>query len=291
MSPNLVALGYLLAAVCFILTLSGLSSPTSARQGSIAGIVGMAIAVLFTLFNLPNAGFGNYMMILLALVIGGSIGVIAIRKFERIAMPQLMTASHSLVGMASVFIAAAALNNPYDFGITDAAGHIHDLSLLEMGLGVVIGAITFSGSVAAAARLQGIIPTAPVTVPSRHMIHIGLGVAIILLLMAFMATGNQFAFWTMTLLAFAIGFLLIMPIGSADMPIVVSMLNAYSGWATASIGFMLNNPILIIAGALVGSSSTVLSHMMCKAMNRSFFFVILEGSSAMPAPTTQLTTR
>lgn len=277
MSPNLVALGYLVAAVCFILALRGLSSPTTARQGNMIGIAGMAIAVLFTLFNMPNAGFGSYMMIFIALAIGGGIGVVVAKKIEMTAMPQLVAAFHSLVGMAAVFVAAAALTNPQDFSITNPDGAIKGISLFEMGLGAVIGAITFSGSVIAFGKLQGVMSSAPIMLPSRHLINIGIGIAIFLLLMIFMATESHAAFWLMTLLAFAIGFLLIIPIGGADMPVVVSMLNSYSGWAAAGIGFTLNNPMLIITGALVGSSGAILSYIMCKAMNRSFISVILGG--------------
>ncbi len=277
MSPNLVALGYLVAAVCFILALRGLSSPTSARQGNTIGIVGMAIAVLFTLFNLPNAGFGSFLMIVIALGIGGAIGVMVAKKIEMTAMPQLVAAFHSLVGMAAVFVAAAALTNPDDFGITKPDGTIKAISLFEMGLGSVIGAITFSGSVIAFGKLQGIMSSAPIMLPARHLVNIGIGVAIFVLLLAFMGSESYTAFWLMTLLAFAIGFLLIVPIGGADMPVVVSMLNSYSGWAAAGIGFTLNNPMLIVTGALVGSSGAILSYIMCKAMNRSFISVILGG--------------
>ncbi len=277
MSPNLVALGYLVAAVCFILALRGLSSPTSARQGNIIGIAGMAIAILFTLFNLPNAGLGSYAMIILALAIGGAAGVVIAKKIEMTAMPQLVAAFHSLVGMAAVFVAAAALTNPGEFNITNASGAIKGISLFEMGLGAVIGAITFSGSVIAFGKLQGVMSSAPIMLPARHMINIGMGVAILLLLIIFMTTESHVAFWLMTLFAFAIGFLLIIPIGGADMPVVVSMLNSYSGWAAAGIGFTLNNPMLIITGALVGSSGAILSYIMCKAMNRSFISVILGG--------------
>ncbi len=277
MSPNIVALGYLVAAICFILALRGLASPTTARQGNVIGIAGMAIAILFTLFNLPSAGIGSYLMMLLALAIGGTIGVVIAKKIEMTAMPQLVAAFHSLVGMAAVFVAAAALTNPHEFGITGADGRIHGASLLEMGLGAVIGAITFSGSVIAFGKLQGVMSSAPILLPARHLINIAVGAAIVLLLIIFMATGSHVAFWLMVLLAFAIGFLLIIPIGGADMPVVVSMLNSYSGWAAAGIGFTLNNPMLIITGALVGSSGAILSYIMCTAMNRSFISVILGG--------------
>ncbi len=277
MSANLVALGYLVAAVCFILALRGLSSPTTARRGNLIGIAGMAIAILFTLFHLPNAGVGSYLVLLLGLAIGGGIGVVIARQIKMTAMPQLVAAFHSLVGMAAVFVAAAALTNPAEFGITDPSGAIKGASRLEMGLGVIIGAITFSGSVIAFAKLQALMRSAPILLPARHLINGAIGVAIVVLLILFIASASHIAFWLMTLLAFAIGFLLIIPIGGADMPVVISMLNSYSGWAAAGIGFTLHNPMLIITGALVGSSGAILSYIMCHAMNRSFISVILGG--------------
>jgi NAD(P) transhydrogenase subunit beta len=277
MSANVVALGYLVAAVCFILALRGLSSPTTARQGNLIGIAGMAIAILFTLFHLPNAGAGSYLMILLALAIGGALGVAIALKIRMTAMPQLVAAFHSLVGLAAVLVAAAALTNPAEFGITRADGTIKGASLFEMGLGTIIGAITFSGSVIAFAKLQALMGSAPILLPARHLINIAIAALIFLLLILFIASGSQAAFWLMTLLAFAIGFLLIVPIGGADMPVVISMLNSYSGWAAAGIGFTLNNPMLIVTGALVGSSGAILSYIMCRAMNRSFISVILGG--------------
>jgi NAD(P) transhydrogenase subunit beta len=277
MNPNVVALGYLVAAVCFILALRGLSSPTTARRGNLIGIAGMAIAILFTLFHLPNAGIGSYFVLLVALAIGGAIGVVIARQIKMTAMPQLVAAFHSLVGMAAVFVAAAALTNPAEFGITDATGSIKVASRLEMGLGVIIGAITFSGSVIAFAKLQALMRSAPILLPQRHLINGGTAALIILLLIIFVAGGSEAAFWLMTLLSFAIGFLLIIPIGGADMPVVISMLNSYSGWAAAGIGFTLHNPMLIVTGALVGSSGAILSYIMCHAMNRSFVSVILGG--------------
>jgi NAD(P) transhydrogenase subunit beta len=277
MSANVVALGYLVAAVCFVLALRGLSSPTTARQGNLIGIAGMAIAIVFTLFALPNAGVGSYLMLLVGLAIGGGVGVVIALKIHMTAMPQLVAAFHSLVGMAAVFVAAAALTNPAEFDITSADGGIKGASLFEMGLGTIIGAITFSGSVIAWAKLQAVMRSAPILLPMRHVINIAVGAAILLLLILFVAGESHVAFWLMTLLAFAIGFLLIIPIGGADMPVVVSMLNSYSGWAAAGIGFTLNNPMLIITGALVGSSGAILSYIMCRAMNRSFVSVILGG--------------
>jgi NAD(P) transhydrogenase subunit beta len=274
---NLVALGYLAAAICFILALRGLSSPATARQGNVIGIAGMAIAMLFTLFTLPHASLGNYLLILIGIAVGGGIGVVIARRIPMTAMPQLVAGFHSLVGMAAVLVAAAALYNPAEFHITTPAGAIKGLSLLEMGLGVLIGAITFSGSVIAFAKLQALMRSAPILLPQRHVINLAIGAAIVLLLIAFIATGSRLVFWLMTLLAFAIGFLLIIPIGGADMPVVISMLNSYSGWAAAGIGFTLQNPALIITGALVGSSGAILSYIMCRAMNRSFISVILGG--------------
>jgi H+-translocating NAD(P) transhydrogenase subunit beta len=274
---NVVALGYLAAAVCFILALRGLSSPATARQGNRIGIAGMAIAILFTLFTLPHASVGNYLLILIGVAIGAAIGVVIALRIPMTAMPQLIAGFHSLVGMAAVLVAAAALYNPVEFHITTPTGAIKGLSLLEMGLGAMIGAITFSGSVIAFAKLQALMRSAPILLPQRHLINAGLGGAIVLLLIVFIGTGSTFVFWLMTLLAFAIGFLLIVPIGGADMPVVISMLNSYSGWAAAGIGFTLQNPALIITGALVGSSGAILSYIMCRAMNRSFISVILGG--------------
>ena len=274
---NFVTLGYLIAAVCFILALRGLSSPATARQGNRIGIAGMVIAVVCTLFALPDPGWGSYVLIIVGMAIGGGIGTVIAKRIEMTAMPQLVAAFHSLVGMAAVFVAAAALYFPEAYGITDADGHIRGLNLIEMGLGTVIGAITFTGSVIAFAKLQALMRSAPILLPSRHLINLGIGIAIIVFILIFAGTESTVAFWLMTLLAFAIGVLLIIPIGGADMPVVISMLNSYSGWAAAGIGFTLNNPLLIITGALVGSSGAILSYIMCKGMNRSFVNVILGG--------------
>jgi NAD(P) transhydrogenase subunit beta len=274
---NLVGFGYLIAAVCFILALRGLSSPATSQQGNRIGIVGMAIAVVVTLFGLPDPGWGSYLLIFVGLAIGGTIGAIIARRIEMTAMPQLVAAFHSLVGMAAVFVAAAALYDPAAYGITHPDGSIRSMNLIEMGLGTVIGAITFTGSIVAFAKLQALMRSAPIMLPGRHLINIALGAAIVLLLILFAASGSGWAFWPMALLAFAIGVLLIVPIGGADMPVVISMLNSYSGWAAAGIGFTLNNPLLIITGALVGSSGAILSYIMCKGMNRSFVSVILGG--------------
>ncbi|MEZ5845568.1 MAG: NAD(P)(+) transhydrogenase (Re/Si-specific) subunit beta [Geminicoccaceae bacterium] len=296
MSPNLAALGYLVAGVCFILALRGLSHPSTSRSGNRFGMIGMAIAILVAIFSLSHAGFGTYLLIVIGLVVGGGIGFVVAKKIEMTAMPQLVAAFHSLVGLAAVFVAAAAFLNPGDFGILKADGTIKGLSLFEMGLGTIIGAITFTGSVIAFGKLQAKLPPAiesrlgalkgpittvmsskPIMLPARHAINIGIAALIVLILIWFMSAESGFAFLLMTLLAFAIGVLLIIPIGGADMPVVVSMLNSYSGWAAAGIGFTLQNPALIITGALVGSSGAILSYIMCKAMNRSFISVILGG--------------
>ena len=296
MSSNLAAVGYLVAAVCFIMALRGLSSAATSRMGNRYGMAGMTLAVIITLLALPSAGFVSYLLILIAIAIGGGIGFVVAKRIEMTAMPQLVAAFHSLVGLAAVFVAAAAFLNPWDFHITNPDGSIKGLSLFEMGLGTIIGAITFSGSLIAFGKLQAKLPPAvenalgplkgivnqamssrPILLPGRHAINIAIGAAILVLLGMFVATEHGSVFLLMTLLAFAIGFLLIIPIGGADMPVVVSMLNSYSGWAAAGIGFTLHNPMLIITGALVGSSGAILSYIMCKAMNRSFVSVILGG--------------
>ncbi len=296
MSPNLAAIGYLVAAVCFILALRGLSSPATSRAGNRYGMAGMTIAILVTLLALPQANALSYALIVAGIAIGGGIGYVIAKRIAMTAMPQLVAAFHSLVGLAAVFVATGAFMSPHDFGITDPDGSIHGVSLLEMGLGTIIGAITFSGSLIAFGKLQAKLPPAvesalgplrpvvaaamssrPIMLPGRHVINAGLGLLILVLLALFVATESGLVFLLMTLLSFAIGFLLIIPIGGADMPVVVSMLNSYSGWAAAGIGFTLKNPMLIITGALVGSSGAILSYIMCKAMNRSFVSVILGG--------------
>ena len=277
MSANIAALLYLISGILFVLALRGLSSPASSRLGNMFGIVGMTIAVFTTLAGHPPQGLGAWILVIAGIVLGGGIGAVIARRVPMTSMPELVAAFHSLVGMAAVLVAAAALYNPAEFHITTAAGEIKGLSLLEMGLGAIIGAITFSGSVIAFAKLQAVMKSAPILLPQRHLINAAIGAAILLLLIVFIATGSALAFWLMTLLAFAIGFLLIIPIGGADMPVVISMLNSYSGWAAAGIGFTLGNSALIITGALVGSSGAILSYIMCHAMNRSFISVILGG--------------
>ena len=276
MSANLSAIAYLAAAVCFILALKGLSSPTSARSGNIFGIVGMALAIGTTLLHLDAGAYG---WIVLATVIGGGIGAVIALRIEMTAMPQLVAAFHSLVGLAAVLVAAAALYAPEAFGI-GSVGFIKTASRIEMSLGVVIGAITFTGSVIAFAKLQALMSGAPVVFPGQHMLNLAIGLAIVGLGIAFVMTENTTYFWLMTALAFAIGLMIIIPIGGADMPVVISMLNSYSGWAAAGIGFTLQNTALIIVGALVGSSGAILSYIMCRAMNRSFISVILGGFGA-----------
>ncbi|WP_425468495.1 NAD(P)(+) transhydrogenase (Re/Si-specific) subunit beta [Roseospira marina] len=266
-------LAYLIAAVCFILALRGLSSPTSARQGNLFGMVGMTIAVLTTLIS-PHVV--NYFPMAIAVAIGGGIGAVVARKVKMTALPQLVAAFHSLVGMAAVLVAWAALLTPENYEI-GSVGTIPVNSLIEMSLGLAIGAITFSGSCIAFAKLQGLVSGSPVIFKGQHPLNAGLGIALLVLIVIFCVTESHTVFLLLTVLAFALGFLLIIPIGGADMPVVISMLNSYSGWAAAGIGFTLGNPLLIVAGALVGSSGAILSYIMCKGMNRSIFNVILGG--------------
>ena len=272
---NLTALLYLVSGVMFIMALRGLSHPTTSRQGNIYGMAGMAIAIVTTLI-LAAPSFGGWALIVLGLAIGGGIGAYLAKTIAMTAMPQLVAAFHSLVGMAAVMVAASALYAPEAFGI-GSTGTIHGASLIEMVLGVIIGAITFTGSVIAFAKLDGRMSGTPIMLPSRHLINLALAVAIVVLTVIFVNTESTFVFWTITLLSFVLGGLIIIPIGGADMPVVVSMLNSYSGWAAAGIGFTLGNFALIITGALVGSSGAILSYIMCKAMNRSFISVILGG--------------
>jgi NAD(P) transhydrogenase subunit beta len=276
MSPNLVALLYLLAGVLFILALRGLSSPETSRQGNRYGMAGMAIAVATTLgVAKPETGL-SWLLIVGGIAIGGGIGATIARRIAMTAMPQLVAAFHSLVGLAAVFVAAAALNAPEAFGIGEP-GNIHLQSLIEMVIGVAIGALTFSGSIIAFAKLDGRMSGKPIMLPARHVINIVLAVVLVGLIVMFVRTGNQTLFWAVTALSLLLGVLLIIPIGGADMPVVISMLNSYSGWAAAGIGFTLSNTALIITGALVGSSGAILSYIMCKGMNRSFISVILGG--------------
>ncbi|RIA56604.1 NAD(P)(+) transhydrogenase (Re/Si-specific) subunit beta [Dichotomicrobium thermohalophilum] len=275
MPADLVALLYLGAGVLFILTLRGLSHPETSRRGNYMGMAGMTIAVLTTLaVAVPDAA--KFLLIILGIGVGGAIGAYIASRIPMTAMPQLVAAFHSLVGLAAVFVAAAALNAPEAFGI-GTPGNIFTVSLIEMSIGAAIGAITFTGSVIAFLKLDGRMSGAPILLPARHLVNIAIGAIIVLLIIAFSVSESHLAFWALTLLAFAIGVLLIIPIGGADMPVVVSMLNSYSGWAAAGIGFTLSNVALIITGALVGSSGAILSYIMCKGMNRSFISVILGG--------------
>jgi NAD(P) transhydrogenase subunit beta len=273
-APAWVLLAYLIAGVCFILALRGLSSPESSRRGNITGMIGMTIAVVTTLAIHQIASLPE---IIVAMAIGGGVGLITARKIQMTAMPQLVAAFHSLVGMAAVLVGAAAYLNPSAFGIADAAGHILTVSRIEMGLGVAIGAITFSGSVIAFLKLNGNMSGKPILLPARHAINLGTLAAILILIAYFTQDEAPAIFFTAMGLSFAIGFLLIIPIGGADMPVVISMLNSYSGWAAAAMGFTLHNTAMVITGALVGSSGAILSYIMCRAMNRSFLSVISGG--------------
>jgi NAD(P) transhydrogenase subunit beta len=276
MNVNLGGFLYLVAAVLFILALRGLSSPETSRSGNVFGMFGMVVAVLTTLALSPPAGIGAWFLVLLGLAIGGSIGATIARRVSMTAMPELVAAFHSLVGMAAVLVAAAALYAPGAFGI-GSPGHIHGQSLIEMSLGTAIGAVTFTGSVIAFLKLSGRMSGKPIMLPARHAINIGIAVLIVLLILWLATKESHAAFWLLALVSFAFGVLIIIPIGGADMPVVISMLNSYSGWAAAGIGFTLGNSALIITGALVGSSGAILSYIMCKGMNRSFISVILGG--------------
>ncbi|MEZ7881109.1 MAG: NAD(P)(+) transhydrogenase (Re/Si-specific) subunit beta [Rhodospirillales bacterium] len=273
METGLSGYAYLVSAVCFIFALRGLSSPVTARRGNLFGVIGMVIAIGTTLYS---PGILSLDLIIIAILIGGSIGTFLALKIEMTALPQLVAAFHSLVGLAAVFVATATLYNPEAFGL-GVPGNIAGASLVEMALGTVIGAITFSGSLIAFAKLQGIMSGSPITFKFQHPLNALVALVIVFALVAFVDTEAYAMFWLMVGLAFLIGFLIIIPIGGADMPVVVSMLNSYSGWAACGIGFTLSNPALIITGALVGSSGAILSYIMCKGMNRSIFNVLLGG--------------
>jgi H+-translocating NAD(P) transhydrogenase subunit beta len=276
MSADLVGLLYLVAGVLFILALRGLSSPETSRRGNLFGMVGMAIAIVTTLASHPPAGFGASILVVLGVAAGGGVGAVIARRVPMTSMPELVAAFHSLVGMAAVLVAAGAFYAPaaFDIGIP---GAIHQASLIEMSLGVAIGAVTFTGSVIAFLKLSGRMSGAPIMLPMRHYINIVLALALIIFIYGFVVSQKQVDFWAITFLSLALGVLIIIPIGGADMPVVISMLNSYSGWAAAGIGFTLGNSALIITGALVGSSGAILSYIMCKGMNRSFISVILGG--------------
>jgi len=276
MNPNLAALAYLAAGVLFILALRGLSSPESSRKGNRNGIVGMIIAVVTTLLVTGVTDPLTWGLIIAGLGIGGIIGAGIARRIAMTAMPQLVAAFHSLVGLAAVLVAAAAFYTPQAFGIGEP-GAIEGQSLVEMSLGVAIGAVTFSGSIIAFAKLNGNMSGAPILLPMRHVLNLLIGFAILALMVYFVAAQAPWIFWAITILALIIGITLIIPIGGADMPVVISMLNSYSGWAAAALGFTLENTALIITGALVGSSGAILSYIMCAGMNRSFISVIAGG--------------
>ena len=285
MSMNIVTLLYLVASVFFIQALKGLSHPTSSLRGNLFGMVGMAIAVFTTGALIVETSGGNSVgmaYVLVALLVGGTAGTLMAKRVEMTKMPELVAFMHSMIGLAAVFIAVAAVAEPYAFGIVAKGLAIPAGNRLELFLGAAIGAITFSGSVIAFGKLSGkykfrLFQGAPVTFSGQHKLNLVLGLAMLGLGLVFTFTGNWAAFFAMLALAFVMGVLIIIPIGGADMPVVVSMLNSYSGWAAAGIGFSLNNSMLIIAGSLVGSSGAILSYIMCKAMNRSFFNVILGG--------------
>ena len=276
MNANLQGLLYLVAGVLFILALRGLSSPESSRRGNMFGVAGMVIAVLTTLAANPPAGLIAWILVVLGIGLGGGIGAVIARRVSMTQMPELVASFHSLVGLAAVLVAAGALYAPSAFGI-GSVGHIHGQSLVEMSLGVAIGAVTFTGSVIAFLKLSARMSGKPILLPARHAINLALAIAIVALIIWFAVSEKHLAFWLLALGSFLFGVLIIIPIGGADMPVVISMLNSYSGWAAAGIGFTLGNTALIITGALVGSSGAILSYIMCKGMNRSFISVILGG--------------
>jgi len=273
MSQNTAAFLYLLSSVLFVLALRGLSSPTSARQGNAMGIVGMVIAIATTLFAQESLSLP---LIIVGMLIGGAAGTVIALRIQMTALPQLVAAFHSLVGLAAVMVAAAAFYSPASYGIGEP-GSIPAGSLIEMGLGTAIGAITFTGSIIAFGKLQGLISGNPLVYFGQHFVNLALGVLLVVLFVWFTGSQPALAFWLIVLVSLLLGVLLIVPIGGADMPVVISMLNSYSGWAACGIGFTLGNPALIVTGALVGSSGAILSYIMCKGMNRSFFSVILGG--------------
>ncbi len=276
LGDNLAALLYLVSGILFILALRGLSSPASSRQGNRFGMIGMGLAVLTTLLYRPPADAISWLMVIVGIGIGGGIGAWRARSVQMTAMPQLVALFHALVGLAAVLVAAGALYAPQAFGI-GVPGAIHGQSLVEMSIGAAIGAVTFTGSVIAFLKLDGRMSGKPILLPNRHLINGGLAALLVILIVIFVTSTSSLAFWLIVLASLALGVLIIVPIGGADMPVVVSMLNSYSGWAAAGIGFTLGNLALIITGALVGSSGAILSYIMCKGMNRSFVSVILGG--------------
>lgn len=288
MNANLAAILYIVSGVLFILALRGLSSPVTSQAGNRNGMIGMGIAVLTTLATLWKQGALDPVtigLILGGVAVGGTVGAVIARKVAMTSMPQLVAAFHSLVGMAACLVAVAAIYTPAAYGIVGADGHVHLNSLIELSLGLAIGAITFTGSVIAFLKLNGNMGGAPIMLPARHLLNIVLALGIVALVVVLVLSGGAaiWAFWAIFALALIVGITLIIPIGGADMPVVVSMLNSYSGWAAAALGFTLENTTLIITGALVGSSGAILSYIMCKAMNRSFISVILGGFGAADA--------
>jgi H+-translocating NAD(P) transhydrogenase subunit beta len=279
MHATFMTLAYLVSGTCFILALKGLAHPETSRRGNFLGMAGMALAIVTTL-TLPEVE--NYIPILIALAIGGSVGGVIAKRIVMTALPQLVAAFHSLVGLAAVFVASSAFYAPENYGI-GTVGAIATGSLVEMALGVAIGTVTFSGSIIAFGKLQGLISGKPVSFPGQHMLNAAIGIALIAAIIIFTITQLTPVFWLIVLLSLIIGVTLIIPIGGADMPVIVSMLNSYSGWAAAGIGFTLQNNLLIITGALVGSSGAILSYIMCKGMNRSFLNVLLGGFGTDPA--------
>ena len=278
MSANLSAIFYLISGILFILALRGLSSPETSRRGNLFGILGMVIAITVTFLSIGNFSSG-FIYVLIFLLIGGLIGTFIAYKIPMTAMPELVAGFHSLVGLAAVFVAISAFLNPEAFNL-GSPGNIKLGSLIEMSIGAVVGAITFSGSIIAFLKLRGIMSGSPITFRGQHLLNALILISIIVLTYLLCSTQSSNLFWILLAVSFLIGFLLIVPIGGADMPVVISMLNSYSGWAAAGIGFTLENSALIITGALVGSSGAILSYIMCKGMNRSFFNVILGGFGA-----------
>jgi H+-translocating NAD(P) transhydrogenase subunit beta len=276
----LIPFSYLVSAVCFILALRGLSSPATAIAGNRFGMAGMALAIATTIFMLPDLwGSVSYTLIATGILVGGAIGTFIAIRIKMTALPQLVAAFHSLIGLAAVLVAWAAYLSPAAYGIGEV-GHIHAASLVEMALGLAIGAVTFTGSIVAFAKLQGLVSGKPVRFPLQHPLNAVLGVGSLVLIGFFMADQSNELLLALTVVTLLLGVLLIIPIGGADMPVVISMLNSYSGWAACGIGFTLHNPLLIITGALVGASGAILSYIMCKGMNRSIFNVILGGFGA-----------
>ena len=282
MNANLAAIAYIVSGVLFILALRGLSSPETSRRGNTMGMTGMALAIAVTLLTLWGQGALDPVtigMILAGVLAGGTIGAITARRIAMTAMPQLVAFFHSLVGLSACLVATAALYTPAAYGIALPDGSVRLESLIELSVGVAIGAVTFTGSLIAFAKLNGNMSGAPILLPARHLLNIAIAVAVVVLVVVLVASGGEakWAFWGISALALLAGITLIVPIGGADMPVVVSMLNSYSGWAAAALGFTLENTTLIITGALVGSSGAILSYIMCKGMNRSFISVILGG--------------